>query len=133
MRLDSISALTRSRFGRASMGLAQITYLLFLLAMNYTIDYYSDDVQQAVMALPKSLQVRYVSLTGRMMEHGPNLGEPHTKPFGTGLFELRLKGAEGIARCFTAPWSIDGLSCCIALSRKPTKCRQPIGGLQKHG
>lgn|GEM_PF-2554054 len=78
------------------MGLAQITYLLFLLAMNYTIDYYSDDVQQAVMALPKSLQVRYVSLTGRMMEHGPNLGEPHTKPFGAGLFELRLKGAEGV-------------------------------------
>lgn len=30
----------------------------------------------------------------------PNLGEPHTKPFGGGLFELRLKGAEGIARVF---------------------------------
>ena len=30
----------------------------------------------------------------------PNLGEPHTKPFGNGLFELRLKGAEGIARVF---------------------------------
>ena len=31
---------------------------------------------------------------------GPNLGEPHTKAFGSGLFELRLKGAEGIARVF---------------------------------
>ena len=31
---------------------------------------------------------------------GPNLGEPHTKAFGDGLFELRLKGAEGIARMF---------------------------------
>ena len=31
---------------------------------------------------------------------GPNLGEPHTKAFGQGLFELRLKGAEGIARVF---------------------------------
>lgn len=35
-----------------------------------------------------------------MVALGPNLGEPHTKPFGGGLFELRLKGAEGIARVF---------------------------------
>lgn len=26
--------------------------------------------------------------------------EPHTKAFGDGLFELQLKGAEGIARVF---------------------------------
>lgn len=31
---------------------------------------------------------------------GPNLGSPHTEPFGDGLFELRLKGAEGIGRVF---------------------------------
>lgn len=35
-----------------------------------------------------------------MQALGPNLGEPHTKAFGNGLFELRLKGAEGIARVF---------------------------------
>ena len=35
-----------------------------------------------------------------MIALGPNLGEPHTKAFGDGLFELRLKGAEGIARVF---------------------------------
>lgn len=35
-----------------------------------------------------------------MLALGPNLGEPHTKAFGDGLFELRLKGAEGIARVF---------------------------------
>jgi phage-related protein len=35
-----------------------------------------------------------------MVVLGPNLGEPHTKAFGEGLFELRLKGAEGIARVF---------------------------------
>lgn len=31
---------------------------------------------------------------------GPNLGEPYAKAFGGGLFELRLSGAEGIARVF---------------------------------
>jgi phage-related protein len=29
-----------------------------------------------------------------------NLGAPHTEAFGEGLFELRLKGADGIARVF---------------------------------
>ena len=35
-----------------------------------------------------------------MVALGPNLGEPHTKAFGDGLFELRLKAVEGIARVF---------------------------------
>lgn len=34
------------------------------------------------------------------MAVGPNLGAPHTYAFGEGLFELRLKGQEGIARVF---------------------------------
>lgn len=39
-------------------------------------------------------------LTQRMIAIGPNLGEPHTKAFGNNMFELLLKGAEGIARVF---------------------------------
>lgn len=31
---------------------------------------------------------------------GANLGPPHTDAFGDGLFELRLKGVDGIARVF---------------------------------
>ena len=68
--------------------------------MRYTIHYYSEAVQADVLALPKTLQARYAALSLRMVSSGPNLGEPHTKPFGGGLFELRLKGAEGIARVF---------------------------------
>jgi len=68
--------------------------------MLYTIHYYSEDVEAEVLALPKTLLARYFSLTDRMITSGVNLGEPHTKAFGEGLFELRLKGAEGIARVF---------------------------------
>lgn len=32
--------------------------------------------------------------------HGSNLGEPHSKAFGNGLLELRIKSAEGIAWIF---------------------------------
>jgi len=31
---------------------------------------------------------------------GPHLGKPHTAPLGKGLFEIRAKGREGIARSF---------------------------------
>ncbi len=52
------------------------------------------------MSLPATLQARYIGLTARMIEYGPNLGLPHTDAFGGGLFELRIKGVEGIARVF---------------------------------
>ncbi len=68
--------------------------------MDYTIAYYSESVQEQILELPDTLAARYVVLTRRMIALGPNLGEPHTKAFGDGLFELRLKGADGIARVF---------------------------------
>ncbi len=68
--------------------------------MDYTINYYSEAVQEQILELPDTLAARYIVLTRRMIALGPNIGEPHTKAFGGGLFELRLKGAEGIARVF---------------------------------
>lgn len=68
--------------------------------MDYAITYYSESVQELILELPDTLAARYVVLTRRMMAIGRHLGEPHTKAFGDGLFELRLKGAEGIARVF---------------------------------
>lgn len=68
--------------------------------MDYTIGYYSEDVQEQILALPDTLAARYVVLTSRMVAIGANLGPPHTDAMGDGLFELRLKGAEGIARVF---------------------------------
>lgn len=68
--------------------------------MDYEIRYYSEAVQEQILDLPDTLAARYIVLTRRMMAIGPNLGEPHTKAMGEGLFELRLKAAEGIARVF---------------------------------
>ncbi len=68
--------------------------------MEYRISYYSEAVQEEILALPDTLAARYAILTRRMMVLGANLGEPHTRALGDGLFELRLRGAEGIARVF---------------------------------
>ena len=68
--------------------------------MDFEISYYSKSVQTQILELPDTLAARFIVMTRRMQAIGPNLGEPHTKAMGGGLFELRLKGAEGIARLF---------------------------------
>lgn len=68
--------------------------------MNWTITYYSESVQEEIIALPAGFLGRYLRYTDRMEVHGPDLGMPHTRAMGDGLFELRLKAAEGIARIF---------------------------------
>ena len=40
----------------------------------------------------------YLRYADRMEVYGPDLGMPHTRAMGGGLFELRLKATEGIAR-----------------------------------
>lgn len=66
----------------------------------YTITYYSEKIQSEILELPDTLLARYLKLTSVMIDEGTNLGMPHTKAMGNGLFELRLKGLEGIARVF---------------------------------
>jgi phage-related protein len=68
--------------------------------MNWSIKYYSTDVEESVLELPDGLLARYLRLTDLMLEFGPNLGMPHTKAIKDGLFELRIKSKEGIARVF---------------------------------
>ena len=66
--------------------------------MNWAITYYSESVQADILALPAGLLARYLRYAGRMIVYGPDLGMPHTRAMGGGLFELRLKATEGIAR-----------------------------------
>ena len=70
------------------------------MTMNWTITYYSESVQEEILAMPAGFIGRYIRYADRMESYGPDLGMPHTRAMGDGLFELRLKGAEGIARVF---------------------------------
>lgn len=66
--------------------------------MEYKITYYNEAVQQEILNLPSSFKAKYLALTDRMEQFGSDLGMPHTKSLSGGLFELRLKSADGIAR-----------------------------------
>ena len=48
--------------------------------------------------MPSGFLSRFVRYAERMEIYGPDLGMPHTRAMGEGLFELRLKAAHGIAR-----------------------------------
>lgn len=62
--------------------------------------FYNEQVRDSIANLPKLLKARCIALLDRMENHGPNLGPPHTESIGEGLFELRIKAQEGIARVF---------------------------------
>ncbi|MEM7737051.1 MAG: type II toxin-antitoxin system RelE/ParE family toxin [Deinococcota bacterium] len=68
--------------------------------MPWHIEYFNERVEKAVLNLPTSLLAKYLRLTDLMFEFGSDLGLPHTKALGDGLFELRVKARDGIARVF---------------------------------
>jgi len=68
--------------------------------MSWNIEYVNRDVEQFILELPPGLAAKYLRLTDLMQEFGSNLGMPHSRALTGGLFELRVKGQEGIARVF---------------------------------
>lgn len=68
--------------------------------MKWQIKYFNKNLEDDILNLPGGLLARYLRLTDLMLKFGANLGLPHTKPIESGLFELRVKSKEGIARVF---------------------------------
>ncbi len=74
-------------------------FVIFLY-MKWQIEYYNQKLEDEILNLPDGLLARYLRLTDLMLEFGSDLGLPHTKAVEKGLFELRVKSKEGIARIF---------------------------------
>ena len=68
--------------------------------MNWKVTFYSSALEEDILSLPAGFVARFVKYAERMEIYGPDLGMPHTRAMGRGLFELRIKAAEGIARVF---------------------------------
>lgn len=68
--------------------------------MGYQLQFFNAKVQTAMEAWPTSISASFVRITQQMVESGPNLEMPYTRPLGDGLFEIRAKGTEGIGRAF---------------------------------
>jgi hypothetical protein len=54
--------------------------------MKWKISFYSDRVESEVLKLPAGFVARFIRYAERMEIYGPDLGMPHTKAMGDGLF-----------------------------------------------
>ena len=68
--------------------------------MAWSVTFYSDQLEAEMRDLAPGFVARFIRYAERMEVYGPDLGMPHTRAMGGGLFELRIKAAEGIARVF---------------------------------
>ncbi len=68
--------------------------------MSWQVAFYSAALEKETLRLPAGFVARFLRYAERMEVYGPDLGMPHTRAMGGGLFELRLKAAEGISRVF---------------------------------
>jgi phage-related protein len=66
----------------------------------WTLAYYNAKVAAQVERLPDGIRASYLRIVETMERLGPDLGMPHTRAMGAGLFEVRAKGREGIGRAF---------------------------------
>ncbi|CAK6694014.1 type II toxin-antitoxin system RelE/ParE family toxin [Synechococcus sp. CBW1107] len=75
---------------------------------SFRLEYYNARVREDIEDWPVDLLVRCVAegfceaveLLDLLEDHGPQLGPPHSKAMGGGLFELRPRGRSGIGRAF---------------------------------
>lgn len=67
--------------------------------LNRTLETLNEEVDKELDALPEDMQARFMHI-GRLLEwNGPmNVREPHVKPIFKKLFEMRLRGRDGISR-----------------------------------
>ena len=66
--------------------------------MRWTVTFFNRGLEDDILVLPAGFVARLVRHAERMELFGPDLGMPHMRAMGGGLFEFRLKAAEGIAR-----------------------------------
>lgn len=66
----------------------------------WQLSYYNAKVAKLIDAWPDGILASFMRTSRLMQAHGPDLGLPHTRAMGGGLFEIRAKGREGIGRAF---------------------------------
>lgn len=68
--------------------------------MRYVIEFFNALVEAEIDEWPVGINASFTRIAEQMIDTGPNLGLPYTRPFGDGLFEIRARGPEGIGRAF---------------------------------
>ncbi|HFE38882.1 MAG TPA: type II toxin-antitoxin system RelE/ParE family toxin [Gammaproteobacteria bacterium] len=66
--------------------------------MKWKITFFNDKVEAQTLKLPTGILANFLHITEMIENMGPNLGKPYVGRLDSGLYEIRAKGKEGIAR-----------------------------------
>ncbi len=65
----------------------------------WTVEPLNETVKKELLALPSDRRAAFVRISELLIEHGPqHVGMPHVRPLGKKLYEMRMRGRDGIAR-----------------------------------
>ena len=86
--------------------------------MPYEIEYFHPRVLAEIASWPVDIVADYARLVELLAQHGPNLRMPHSRSMGDGLFEIRPRGREGIARALYCYLKVRKISIVHAFIKK---------------
>ena len=66
--------------------------------MSWKVTFFNTKVKEETLKFPTGMLANYLHILEIIEEFGPTIGKPYTSPMGSGLFEIRAKGKEGIGR-----------------------------------
>jgi phage-related protein len=96
--------------------------------MKWQIDFFNEKVFDDAQNMPNGIKAKFIKISELIEEFGPEIGMPYVENIkGSdchGLFEMRPKGKEGIARAFFCTLSgkkVIILHCVIKKARKVRK------------
>lgn len=89
--------------------------------MTWKITFYNERVEKDTSRFPPGILASFLRITELIEEFGPDLGRPHTAPLGQGLFEIRAKGREGIARSVFCTINDEEIVILMSVTKKRNK------------
>jgi len=67
----------------------------------WVVEFYDKKIERDFSRWPTGIKAKFLWILDLVEEFGPEeIGMPHIKALGQGLFEIRAKGLEGIGRAF---------------------------------
>jgi phage-related protein len=108
---------------------------------SFRLEYYNARVREEIEDWPVDLLARCDELLDLLEDHGSQLGPPHSKAMGGGLFELRPMGRSGTGRafyCFCSGRVITVLHAFVKKTQKTPRrelliARERLRNVKRHG
>lgn len=66
--------------------------------MKWRITFYNEKVKSQALDFPVGILAKFLHVIGLIEVFGPQIGLPYSRSMGSGLFEIRARGKEGIGR-----------------------------------